>query len=163
MSLLPRLLARHVEVWHPPLLVPCLEWQGARDRGYGKFKTDGKNYRVHRLMYELLTGAPLPEGLSLDHLCRHKACSNPAHLEPVTHAVNMSRAVWRSRLPGAASLPVVPPPPHHPAPRTHCRNGHPYLPDNVHVSRDGSRRCVICMREAWRRKNLRLANLRRAA
>lgn len=31
--------------------------------------------------------------------------------------------------------------------RTHCRNRHPYTPENTSVKRDGSRRCLTCHRE----------------
>jgi hypothetical protein len=40
--------------------------------------------------YEAQYG-PVPSGMELDHLCRVKACVNPDHLEPVTHAENMRR------------------------------------------------------------------------
>jgi hypothetical protein len=41
-------------------------------------------------MYERHIG-PIPEGLQLDHLCRNRACINPAHLEPVTNLENLRR------------------------------------------------------------------------
>lgn len=43
-------------------------------------------------MYELLVG-PIPEGLTIDHLCRNTMCVNPDHLEPVTHRENLMRGV----------------------------------------------------------------------
>lgn len=45
---------------------------------------------AHRVAYELWVG-PIPEGMELDHRCKVRACINPAHLEPVTHAENMRR------------------------------------------------------------------------
>lgn len=33
----------------------------------------------------------VPYGKELDHVCRVRACVNPAHLEPVTHIENVRR------------------------------------------------------------------------
>jgi hypothetical protein len=33
----------------------------------------------------------IPDGLTLDHLCRNKSCVNPDHLEPVTREENTVR------------------------------------------------------------------------
>lgn len=75
----------------------CLIWQGATSHGYGAIgigsSKDGtrKVARVHRVVFEHLIG-PVPEGLELDHICRHRACVRIGHLEAVTHAVNLARA-----------------------------------------------------------------------
>lgn len=47
---------------------------------------------AHRLSYELFVG-PIPDGYELDHLCRNRGCVNPAHLEAVTHRVNVLRGL----------------------------------------------------------------------
>lgn len=76
----------------------CIEWIGGRTTaGYGSFaartaRGAEKKVMAHRWSYEHHVGA-IPEGLDLDHLCRNRACINPEHLEPVTRAVNIQRAV----------------------------------------------------------------------
>ena len=69
---------------------PCWIWQLGRRGGYGEAKVDGRQVRAHRLYYERFVGT-IPEGLQLDHLCRQRACVNPAHLEPVTGTENVRR------------------------------------------------------------------------
>lgn len=78
----------------------CWLWRGAisgsgykRGRGYGRiFVGDGPHRRelAHRWAYEQFVG-PIPEGLTLDHLCRVPLCVRPDHLEPVPAEVNIAR------------------------------------------------------------------------
>lgn len=70
----------------------CWIFKGATSRGYGQARVGGKTISVHRTAYEILVG-PIPEGLQLDHLCRNRACYNPAHLEPVTGTENRRRGI----------------------------------------------------------------------
>lgn len=73
----------------------CWIYQGRRNKGgYGRIGWQGTQIVVHRITYQLLVG-PVPEGLQLDHLCNRPPCCNPEHLEPVTAAENMRRAVAR--------------------------------------------------------------------
>lgn len=66
---------------------PCWVWQRAiNSHGYGRMPSGS----AHRGMYERHKG-PIPDGLTLDHLCRVRACVNPDHLEPVTNAENLRR------------------------------------------------------------------------
>lgn len=76
----------------------CWYWRGSTHKlGYGQFRTSRQRTEyVHVVAYQWLVG-PVPEGMELDHLCFHRACVNPDHLEPVTHAVNVQRSVYRSK------------------------------------------------------------------
>ncbi len=73
----------------------CWEFVGALDRGgYGmvglRGNPTGEQY-AHRAAWVCING-PIPEGMTLDHLCRNRSCINPAHLEPVTMKVNVRRS-----------------------------------------------------------------------
>lgn len=112
----------------------CWVWLGSvMPNGYGRQGSE----LAHRLVYELLVG-PIPDGLTLDHLCRCKRCVNPAHLEPVTAAENTARAMpYRNHRNGRAE-------------RTSCPEGHPY--DEANTLLVGSwRRCRACNRERQRK------------
>lgn len=120
---------------HRSQLGPCWLWTAWKNsKGYGLFRWDGAGkVPAHRAVW-LVSVGPIPDGLQLDHLCRVKACVNPAHLESVTNAENMRRAK------------VL---------RTHCRSGrHPWTAENQLARKDGSVICRPCSNErvaAWKR------------
>lgn len=71
----------------------CWAWVAYKNKsGYGRVRLFGRLTLAHRAVYVLLVG-PIPEGLTLDHLCRNPPCVNPAHLEPVTMRINALRGV----------------------------------------------------------------------
>lgn len=80
----------------------CWLWLAAvgnveHNDGYGRFGVTSRHIVLaHRMSYELSIG-PIPNGLTLDHLCMVRACVNPAHLEPVTMAENNARAAAHKR------------------------------------------------------------------
>jgi hypothetical protein len=111
----------------------CWLWQGARKQtglGYGQIhRQEGGNIYAHRFAYELEVG-PIPDGMTIDHLCRTPACVRPTHLEPVTVRENLRRGT---------GLGVVN------AQKTHCPKGHEYDLLNTRFYR-GERNCRACDR-----------------
>lgn len=66
----------------------CLEWpRGRYANGYGVYRANGKNHKVHREAYRLVHG-PIPEGLIIRHSCDNPACFRPSHLLVGTHSDN---------------------------------------------------------------------------
>lgn len=122
---------------------PCWIWTGAKNpRGYGNIGFKGKTYKAHRFVYERLVG-PIPEGMTLDHLCFNSLCVNPEHLEPCTNAENNRRgnslSAQRAR-------------------QTHCVNGHEFNEKNTgtRARPQGGRVCRECARLREARKRARL-------
>jgi hypothetical protein len=133
--------------WDRVVAADCWIWAGGlTTAGYGRASVPGKGRQAaHRIAYELLVG-PIPEGLTLDHLCRNRACVNPDHLEPVGMTENMRRGAAR----GMALY----------RPPTHCRRGHPFEGGNTYISASG-RSCRTCVLAAGRVRKaaIRLARM----
>ena len=136
MSELPETIADRIE------LIPfsgCWWWIGTIGRyGYGHLHPlPGTTEQLaHRAVFQLLRGE-IPRGLVLDHLCRHRSCVNPRHLEPVTEAENILRGT------GFAARN---------ARKTECPKGHSLI--DAPVVRGGrglQRKCVPCVRASNRK------------
>lgn len=105
----------------------CWLWTGAQyPNSYGHFSWRAASGYAHRAAYMLAIGT-IPDGLSLDHLCRTPACVNPAHLEAVSSREN----VLRSPIAPAAIN----------ARKTRCPRGH--VLEDAYVNKRG-RQCRQC-------------------
>lgn len=118
----------------------CWVWTGSTGpNGYGKLSRNrGWNGLAHRVAYSLVHGG-IPEGLVIDHLCRNRACINPAHLEAVTFNENVRR--------GARNYGGV---------RTRCKYGHDItVAENLITLSNGTHRCRLCkhLDDAHQRRN----------
>ena len=78
----------------------CWLWTGNIDHyGYGTFhrsSSSGPTRKAHRIAWNLAFG-DIGDELTVDHLCRVKACANPDHMELVTRAENTRRATEAAR------------------------------------------------------------------
>lgn len=112
----------------------CWLWTGAiGSHGYGTFWTGQQFVLAHRFSL-VLAGCTVPDDLTVDHLCRSRACVNPAHLDVVTLGENIRRAQpFRHNI-------------------THCTHGHEYTPENSLINSKGFRECRTCLRERRRRR-----------
>lgn len=83
----------------------CWPWTGyrwANNRKYQEYKIPrapvavsrallGKNHETaYRIAY-LLGKGPIPEGMTVDHICFNPLCCNPAHLQLLTRSENSAR------------------------------------------------------------------------
>ena|SRR5665647_3502531 len=112
----------------------CWNWNGCvTTNGYGMVRHRGKGMRPHRVVFEFL-GTPVPDDMTVDHLCRNKLCCNPAHLEVVTNATNVRR--WADSI-------------------TECPQGHLYNEANTYIDKRGYRSCKTCAVARLRARRVR--------
>lgn len=132
MDRLPVRIREKFDVADRGYLTPCWVWRAATNElGYGKVWFERGTRAAHRVVYALTLG-PVPEGLTLDHLCRVPQCVNPEHLEPVPGPENTRR--------GRKGVLY-----------THCAHGHEMTPQNTYTPAGSTRRwCRTCKRAAKR-------------
>lgn len=124
---------------HRPDLGPCLIYIGADNgNGYGQFSYNNRNGYAHRYAWERVHG-PIPNDLTVDHLCRVRCCVNVEHMELTDRVDNYMRAV---------------------AIRERCASGHRYTEQNLRVDPDrpGVRFCIKCEERSKKASGLRRTN-----
>lgn len=114
----------------------CWVWLGRKNHsGYGLMTIERKGVRAHRISF-VLNGSVIPEGYVIDHICRNRACVNPAHLRAVTKTVNTIENSY-----AVSAFNKV---------KNHCPQGHPYSEENTRIQlrKSGivSRICKACSR-----------------
>lgn len=90
----------------------CWLWRRAiNNSGYGVLRIGAKGQRftvmAHRAAWMIHHERPIPDGQQVDHLCRIRACCNPAHLRLVTPSLNV-RASSKHKAGSAAVVRVGP-------------------------------------------------------
>ena len=103
--------------------------------GYGRlshrYAGQSQWWGAHRLAWTAFRG-PIPDGLTVDHLCFVPACCNPDHLRLLTVSENCS--AQRKSF------------------KTHCHNGHEFTPENTRISERGTRECRRCRADRMKRR-----------
>jgi len=125
----------------------CWPWTGKLYNGYGFFALLGKSRGAHRASFTIAHGA-IPDGMWVDHVCRNRACVNPAHLRAVTPKTN----ALENNI-GLTAQNAV---------KTHCDKGHKLAGENLRIEKRGWRLCVICQRAHNRAYRARLSAARLA-
>lgn len=140
---------------------------------------------VHRVMWTIERG-PIPDDMTVDHLCKTRKCANIEHLRLLSNFENARRSngrdwplgqcgnghsnsflvefengktgcsicaawIWKAKPKGfgtgrKSSGPKPPKPPR--PPKTHCRNGHEWIPENFYTRPNGRKECRPCKQEA---------------
>lgn len=107
----------------------CWEWnKSIGSHGYGQVGWTlaggvSVGTTAHRIAW-IATNGLIPEGMTIDHLCRNKKCINPSHLRLLTNEENARG--------NSHTL------------KTHCPAKHEYSGSNLYVDPSGHRRCRKC-------------------
>lgn len=115
----------------------CHPWGGnCNEAGYGVIRYRGEYYIVTRAVMTVELGRELTSDERVLHTCDNPPCANRRHLyigDPKRNALDRKERGrhWRDRTP----------------PKTHCKNGHEYTPENTYMTKTG-RSCITCRREA---------------
>ena len=146
---LPIYLERIDARYDKPGIDKCWVWTGYLDsHGYGYANVgyvNGKQKMIgtHRAMYELYIGQ-IPLNLTVDHLCRNRACGNPKHMQILTFSENLKIKNANAK-------------------KTHCPHGHEYTDENTYYGKQSNggpqRQCRTCVSKNQRKYHAKLKAL----
>ena len=112
--------------------------------GYGQvgWSVKGKNYgtTTHRAAWTFYNG-PIPDGMTIDHICHNRKCVNPSHLQLLTNLENARK-----------NRPDYNP--------EYCKRGHKRRSKDI-GARKGCYTCNLEHRRWWYRNNVSTANYRK--
>lgn len=128
----------------------CWPWIGLRySNGYGRYadrEHRGWSY-AHRLIMEIKNGAPVPKASWVCHHCDNPPCVNPAHLYIGNASTNAQDRERRNRGNRGSRIGQGLGRHFQGKPRTHCKRGHEFTPENTWVSPTrGVRLCFKCLK-----------------
>lgn len=122
---------------------PCVVSREGHGDGHGyRVISRGGVKRRAQVWAWLDAGREIPDGHTLDHLCRNRSCVALEHLETVPAGENTAR----QRRHWAATREV-------------CSKGHAWSPENTYVAPDGVRYCRECGRARKRAYKARQRDL----
>jgi hypothetical protein len=120
----------------------CWNWTHYKNpKGYGTRWYNRKKEMVHRIAMHLWRGFDLKSPLLVLHHCDNPPCFNPKHLFVGTALMNSQDAKAKGRLLGQPKMDPN---------RTHCANGHAWIPENLYRNH-----CKICQRISTRNSRQR--------
>lgn len=121
----------------------CWNWTGQRVRAYGHLgywsltEKRSTSMQAHRFVWSVLVG-PIPDDMTLDHLCKNTLCVNPDHLRVLDNVTN-SLLGYSQHAKNAR--------------KTHCPQGHSLSGPNLGIGSKGERLCLSCRRELNRKRD----------
>lgn len=98
-----------------------------------------RNFFVHALVLAAFVG-PRPDGLQIRHLDGNPLNNTLQNLAYGSASENTRDAVRHGTHPSFQ-------------PRTHCKNGHAWIPENIRPWANNRQRCVICQRDYERERS----------
>jgi hypothetical protein len=127
------------------MMIPCLEWMGARSSyGYGQV-WDSKSKCIeyaHRRAWKFESGREIPTDGVIAHICDNPPCCEPTHLFLTTRAGNQADMAKKKRSYNQNTHKVM------------CKNNHPFDDKNTY-KRKNSRICRRCHADRERARRSR--------